>query len=112
MYSTIANNSFSYLLTIDEFRKGLPEDIRPSWIKITTITMVSNFVQNIDIKRLRKVFEAIGTYKMKRCGTDGSTNGGFEWKLKPTTFYNQVTCLLYTSPSPRDQRGSRMPSSA
>ena len=24
----------------------------------------------------------------------------------------QVLCLLYTSPSPRDQRGSRMPSSA
>ena len=35
-------------------------------------------------------------------------------------FYNQMltlhglimVCLLYTSPSPRDQRGSRMPSSA
>ena len=28
-------------------------------------------------------------------------------------FNNEVqTCLLYTSPSPRDQRGSRMPSSA
>ena len=26
--------------------------------------------------------------------------------------YNTRTCLLYTSPSPRDQRGSRMPSSA
>ena len=26
--------------------------------------------------------------------------------------YSVVTCLLYTSPSPRDQRGSRMPSSA
>ena len=25
---------------------------------------------------------------------------------------NYFTCLLYTSPSPRDQRGSRMPSSA
>ena len=25
---------------------------------------------------------------------------------------NVLTCLLYTSPSPRDQRGSRMPSSA
>ena len=24
----------------------------------------------------------------------------------------EITCLLYTSPSPRDQRGSRMPSSA
>jgi len=25
---------------------------------------------------------------------------------------NYISCLLYTSPSPRDQRGSRMPSSA
>ena len=30
-----------------------------------------------------------------------------------TTMYSRKTaCLLYTSPSPRDQRGSRMPSSA
>ena len=44
-------------------------------------------------------------------------NGNFVAKLKvpsekggpPRTIY---TCLLYTSPSPRDQRGSRMPSSA
>ena len=30
------------------------------------------------------------------------------------TFFatGSLTCLLYTSPSPRDQRGSRMPSSA
>ena len=27
-------------------------------------------------------------------------------------FGNYIACLLYTSPSPRDQRGSRMPSSA
>ena len=26
--------------------------------------------------------------------------------------YSLMVCLLYTSPSPRDQRGSRMPSSA
>ena len=26
--------------------------------------------------------------------------------------YGSRSCLLYTSPSPRDQRGSRMPSSA
>ena len=30
-----------------------------------------------------------------------------------THFHTKAgTCLLYTSPSPRDQRGSRMPSSA
>ena len=28
------------------------------------------------------------------------------------TFALFISCLLYTSPSPRDQRGSRMPSSA
>ena len=28
------------------------------------------------------------------------------------SFANDRTCLLYTSPSPRDQRGARMPSSA
>ena len=33
--------------------------------------------------------------------------GGFGTGILPTG-----TCLLYTSPSPRDQRGSRMPSSA
>ena len=34
---------------------------------------------------------------------------GNNTKIHFTDFY---TCLLYTSPSPRDQRGSRMPSSA
>ena len=39
--------------------------------------------------------------------------------IKKQLVYNEcqrqgikITCLLYTSPSPRDQRGSRMPSSA
>ena len=38
---------------------------------------------------------------------------GFE-RLSPESRYRRffVPCLLYTSPSPRDQRGSRMPSSA
>ena len=30
----------------------------------------------------------------------------------PPSRVEPMTCLLYTSPSPRDQRGSRMPSSA
>ena len=93
MYSAIANNSFSYLLTLDEFRKKLPEEIRPSWVKVTTITMISKFVQHIDIKRLRHVFENVDSFKLKRSGTKGA--GGFEWKLKPTTFYNQVTLTYH-----------------
>ena len=88
MYSSIANDSFSYLLTLDEMRKNLPEETRPSWVKVTTITMISSFKREIDIKKLRSIFEEIGSYKLRR---DGSNTEGFEWKLKPTTFYNQVT---------------------
>ena len=47
-------------------------------------------------------------------GTETAGVGSFN-----TSFWNNVgigagggNCLLYTSPSPRDQRGSRMPSSA
>ena len=37
----------------------------------------------------------------------------FTTKRDYYAFYEHVHgCLLYTSPSPRDQRGSRMPSSA
>ena len=37
-------------------------------------------------------------------------NGQSEFTI--SSFTDADTCLLYTSPSPRDQRGSRMPSSA
>ena len=69
MFSSIANNSFSCLLTLDEIRNSLPEEIRPSWVKITTITMVSSFIQQIDIKKLRETFEKIGSYRLKREGS-------------------------------------------
>ena len=36
----------------------------------------------------------------------------FNAPLLDLTLEEGISCLLYTSPSPRDQRGSRMPSSA
>ena len=54
--------------------------------------MVSKFVQDISIQRLRNMFETVGSYKMRRVGSE---TGGFEWKLKPTTFYNQVTLTYH-----------------
>ena len=39
-------------------------------------------------------------------------NDGVFENVETTSLSNDETCLLYTSPSPRDQRGSRMPSSA
>ena len=36
----------------------------------------------------------------------------YDIQEKGVNEYNNITCLLYTSPSPRDKRQSRMPSSA
>jgi TATA-box binding protein (TBP) (component of TFIID and TFIIIB) len=88
MYSQIANNTFSYVLSLEEFRSAIPEEFRPSWVKITTITMVSSLSDTVDIHKFRDRMEKLGTVKLR---LSSSKSGGFEWKLKPTTFYNQVT---------------------
>ena len=50
-------------------------------------------------------------------GSSGETNGAasqsIDWPaMDAPNEAESDSCLLYTSPSPRDQRGSRMPSSA
>ena len=44
------------------------------------------------------------------CSKEFNTESAKPWLLHVVR--NICICLLYTSPSPRDQRGSRMPSSA
>lgn len=92
MFSSIVNNTFSYYLTLDEFRNEIPENIRPSWVKLTTITMVSSFNKPLDIQHLRKCFEKISPIRLRM---RGRKDAGCEWILKPTSFYNQIT-LSYT----------------
>ena len=46
-----------------------------------------------------------------RIRADGKLFGGLTFD-RVQQINHQFSCLLYTSPSPRDQRGSRMPSSA
>ena len=52
-----------------------------------------------------------------RCNGPVSQKEMSQWFLDLPSYAQELydgldTCLLYTSPSPRDQRGSRMPSSA
>ena len=54
-----------------------------------------------------------GTLSMARAQDPNSANSQFFICFQPAPFLDrQYTCLLYTSPSPRDMRRSRMPSSA
>ena len=76
------------------------------------------------MKRLEQIcnlgFELCGSWTRGDDGTlelaldnvpDGK-NVLYAFVVDGTVAYVGKTCLLYTSPSPRDQRGSRMPSSA
>ncbi len=88
MFSSIANNTFSYILTQDEFRSAIPERVRPSRIKLTTITMISSFSKPINVSEIRTVFEEIQDINLHRDSVD---NTPIVWSVKATTFYNQIT---------------------
>ena len=61
-------------------------------------------------RKKKKSYGKKDTYKSGKPRRDSSRDdASFGGKKKAKAPYN---CLLYTSPSPRDQRGSRMPSSA
>ena len=62
-----------------------------SWITIGTLTVFYGWIKDIPM---------------------APTGWGDEKKEDFQKIYDYVSCLLYTSPSPRDKRQSRMPSSA
>ena len=80
----------------------------------------------LDVKRGIQMFDKTGVKILGLIdnmsffkGDDGKEykifgEGGVEKTAKEFNkeFLGHLPCLLYTSPSPRDQRGSRMPSSA
>ena len=69
----------------------------------TTTPSESDFV---DVRRVELVY-----YDTTMQGI-GSVGDLKLTKQQTPVLNGTTTCLLYTSPSPRDQRGSRMPSSA
>ena len=77
------------------------------WIDVRDLCA---FLVHLSEQDTSGVFNAVGP-------ASTVTNREALWGLRgfastPTTLHWPSACLLYTSPSPRDQRGSRMPSSA
>ena len=63
---------------------------------------------------IRAVSDALGPERAHRLLLQtiaAAREEGVDMDVVNTPYLNTI-CLLYTSPSPRDQRGSRMPSSA
>ena len=65
-------------------------------------------------ERLKKVKDSMQKLGIELLVSHDPANMNYLTGYDAWSFYYAqcVFCLLYTSPSPRDQRGSRMPSSA
>ncbi len=108
-FSPIAHKTFSYVLTLDEFRRNMPEGHNPSWIRMSTITMVSTIKREINIEQLREKFIKLGASQTEVTLADGSKkvveptcpirlvqsdkpdSEGFAWFRKTNNFMNQIT---------------------
>ena len=70
----------------------------------------SEFLQKVERGEVKKVQLDTGTKSMRFTTSDGAGEKAYETTQFPND--SSLVCLLYTSPSPRDISGSRMPSSA
>ena len=84
--------TFEYILKLHEIRSAIiasdKDRPEPSWVRITTITMISKFQEQIDLPKFRENFTKLESVRVRPVG---STSEGFEWRMKDTAFYNQVT---------------------
>ena len=100
-----------YTMTVETIPEFDPVD--PSTLKFTRLL---SEVQDDDLEeRLSSLAQGQKAYKKKaktaKAKKDDAVLIDFIGRVDGEAF-DGGTCLLYTSPSPRDQRGSRMPSSA
>jgi TATA-box binding protein (TBP) (component of TFIID and TFIIIB) len=83
--------SLDFIRNVNEFRKGLNQAHKPSWMKLTTITMVSSQLKDqgksLDPDRVRQVFRHIKYYKLRLKGRKTYN----KWRVFYSDFYNQVT---------------------
>ena len=89
---------------------GVPEKLPE---KITCSVRGELICKLTDFEEVQRDLDAAG--EKLRANPRNHTAGGirqFKNPLKTKLMRLSFVCLLYTSPSPRDQRGSRMPSSA
>ena len=89
----------------------IPQLIKPILEKKADIVIGSRFLQRTQIPIYRKVGIKVITALYNLATKHGITDAQSGFRAYSRNAL-QVICLLYTSPSPRDISGSRMPSSA
>ena len=107
---SLSEENISDVADDDGDREGLPAGVYDVLITDfngcdTTIQVVVGQPDSLFATAINNEISCFGA-------NDGSLDVTVFGGTSPYTFLWSNGCLLYTSPSPRDQRGSRMPSSA
>ena len=97
------NNKFSYPKSSRSIEDGYRKYLLGEY-KLPSVTTILSATKSEEEKAaLANWKERVGVKEANRIKTEASSRG---------TSMHSYICLLYTSPSPRDISGSRMPSSA
>ena len=94
-------------MLVSECRQEIRRDFSKTRVYYLT-SLVGNMVMECNIDARGKAVRLFGGLASIIGGLSIASVAYFDVVELPYLWY----CLLYTSPSPRDQRGSRMPSSA
>ena len=98
--------------------KTLAESIDVKWCPSEATQNPVTIVENAKIAAKNGVYDVLIIDTAGRLHVDNELMGEIKLvhqaanPIETLFVVDSMTCLLYTSPSPRDQRGSRMPSSA
>ena len=95
---------------------GLDTSIILKWLQDTykceVVTFTADLGQGEDLEPAREKAKMLGINEIFVEDLREEFVRDFVFPMFRANTVYEGTCLLYTSPSPRDQRGSRMPSSA
>jgi hypothetical protein len=82
--------TLKYIHDLKETRQNiLLDNGDPSWVRMTTITITSKIEDMaFEIQKFKENFRAIGKIRIRNRNSNFT---GFEWTMKETSFYNQVT---------------------
>ena len=109
--SAAGNSGIDFILDIVDLYIGDFQILKKGKLKKYDANKVANYMQTkMDGKYL--VEDIVSITLNLNSGIEKGTAWGCDLSKKYVEINSDYTCLLYTSPSPRDQRGSRMPSSA
>ena len=106
--NTISNNTLKATVTIAGNNASISGNTFTMTGADTAITSPGTNNAFTGLEIINNTFSGDGSY----IGIDLKDDFGNPAANPAETDTQAITCLLYTSPSPRDQRGSRMPSSA